>query len=310
MLDSVTKLFISLNNNGIRYCHWKSNFALDKSLNGETDIDLLVDRGDVDKFEVIIKSMNFKLSIQPKWKSSPFVYHYYKLDDNTGVIVHLHVYYKIITGGSILKNYGLQLEEMLIKNYRYLGIVKVPSKAAELIIFIIRKMLEHTSLIELYLFYKDYDNIKNELNWFYDSKTIEEAEKLFNEWLPDIDQKFFYECFEKLRSKSPLVYRIRLGIYLRKYLKNYRLNTLIKASLLRSLIFLHELLSHRYSPNQKDRKLSNGGAIIAFVGPEASGKTTLVREIKSWLDEYFSVVSIHAGKPPSTVFHPVVYLKK
>jgi thymidylate kinase len=46
--------------------------------------------------------------------------------------------------------------------------------------------------------------------------------------------------------------------------------------------------------------LSTGGAIIAFTGPEATGKSTLVNECKSWLGEAFAVKVVHAGKPPST----------
>ena len=45
----------------------------------------------------------------------------------------------------------------------------------------------------------------------------------------------------------------------------------------------------------------SGGAIIAFVGPEATGKSTLIKEMRKWLGEHFTVEQIHAGKPPSTV---------
>jgi ribose 1,5-bisphosphokinase PhnN len=43
-----------------------------------------------------------------------------------------------------------------------------------------------------------------------------------------------------------------------------------------------------------------GGAVIAFVGPEATGKSTLLAEIRNWLGEHFAVDQIHAGKPRST----------
>jgi len=46
--------------------------------------------------------------------------------------------------------------------------------------------------------------------------------------------------------------------------------------------------------------LAAGGTVIAFVGPEATGKSTLVTENKQWLNEMFSVKCIHAGKPPSS----------
>lgn len=46
--------------------------------------------------------------------------------------------------------------------------------------------------------------------------------------------------------------------------------------------------------------LQTGGAVIAFIGPEATGKSTLVTECKAWLGTVFMVRSVHAGKPPSS----------
>lgn len=42
------------------------------------------------------------------------------------------------------------------------------------------------------------------------------------------------------------------------------------------------------------------GAVIAFVGPEATGKSTLVAATTDWLRETAPTHSIHAGKPPPT----------
>jgi thymidylate kinase len=46
--------------------------------------------------------------------------------------------------------------------------------------------------------------------------------------------------------------------------------------------------------------LRTGGAVIAFVGPDATGKSTLISECGHWLAEVFVVRIVHAGKPPST----------
>jgi thymidylate kinase len=46
--------------------------------------------------------------------------------------------------------------------------------------------------------------------------------------------------------------------------------------------------------------LQVGGTIIAFVGPEATGKSTLVSACGCWLGEMFAVRTVHAGKPPSS----------
>jgi thymidylate kinase len=44
----------------------------------------------------------------------------------------------------------------------------------------------------------------------------------------------------------------------------------------------------------------SGGAVIAFVGPEATGKSTLINEMRHWLGAHYAVEQIHSGKPSST----------
>lgn len=50
----------------------------------------------------------------------------------------------------------------------------------------------------------------------------------------------------------------------------------------------------------KSKQFASGGIVIAFVGPEATGKSTLVGDTARWLGSEFDVSSAHLGKPPST----------
>ncbi|MDX1301625.1 hypothetical protein [Photobacterium sp.] len=50
----------------------------------------------------------------------------------------------------------------------------------------------------------------------------------------------------------------------------------------------------------ENRAKNSDAAVIALVGPEATGKSTLANEIGAWLGELYSVRVIHAGKPPAT----------
>ncbi|WP_319552589.1 hypothetical protein [Vibrio sp.] len=50
-----------------------------------------------------------------------------------------------------------------------------------------------------------------------------------------------------------------------------------------------------------EREQGNGrAAVIALVGPEATGKSTIARELESWLASMYNVRAIHVGKPPAT----------
>src|SRR5207245_1237952 len=46
--------------------------------------------------------------------------------------------------------------------------------------------------------------------------------------------------------------------------------------------------------------LLSGGAVVGVVGSDASGKSTLVREVSRWLGGFLSVATVHGGKPPPT----------
>ena len=64
MLDLLNNFFEQINSTDIRYCHWKSNARLHKSLDGRTDLDLLIHPKDQIEFKAIIGELDFKNPLQ------------------------------------------------------------------------------------------------------------------------------------------------------------------------------------------------------------------------------------------------------
>jgi thymidylate kinase len=62
---------------------------------------------------------------------------------------------------------------------------------------------------------------------------------------------------------------------------------------------------YRARGSRKGLTLGEGGAVIAFVGAEATGKSTVLAEMERWLGRYLTIQRVHAGKPPST---PLTFL--
>src|SRR3972149_5695055 len=79
-LDLIHRLCQALEAEGITYCHWKSNNALDRSASGENDLDLLVSRADVPRFTRILCRLGFKQGEAPAEKQFPGVLDYYGYD--------------------------------------------------------------------------------------------------------------------------------------------------------------------------------------------------------------------------------------
>lgn len=299
MVPTIETLIERLNDAGIRYCHWKSNWALPETLMGGTDIDLLIDRQDARRFRKILAKLRFEPSIEAGVQATPSTEHHMALDGSTGTIVHVHAYYRVITGESLAKNYHLPVEEMLLSNTRREGIINVPMMGAELIIFVLRMMVKHTTAIELALLQRQLPQLRREVAWLMTDDASEEAVKLLPVWLPHLDDELFHEAFEALREPAPTWRRIVIGYRIRHRLRSYARRSVLRARAVGIAKFAG-VVSHRLTGSSKKLTPAGGGGVIAFVGSEATGKSTILDRMQDWLGENYTVRRIHAGKPPAT----------
>lgn len=294
----IQNIFTEISDNGITYCHFKSNNNLIPAAQGVDDLDILVRTGDLNKFIKILNRNGFKLASDRNSVSSPFVYHYFSSDPSSGLLIHFHVYYKLVTGGSILKNHWIQLENLFLSNTlkdAETGIY-IPKPEIDLILLVIRKYLEQKSLIEHYLFIKDLPNIQSEVNWLVERICFSNLQDIFEKTFPNIDFSIFIDCLNNLIHKSSIYKRLKLAFKFNKYFPSKVYNSLY-ASFLRSFIFFLVILKSKIGYKRKDRWLYPGGVVIAFTGSEASGKSTISRSIYNWLSERFDVHHFHLGKP-------------
>jgi thymidylate kinase len=298
-MTKIQEFIEELNTNGVRYCHWKSNLSLSKSLSGQSDVDLLVHREDARLFRTILSQLDFRPAANKDGEDFPSIEHHFALDEESGVLVHVHAYFRVITGDSLSKNYRFPIEEMLLQNTRMEDSIPLLAKSAELIVFTLRIMLKHTSLVELVLLARYWKDVKQEINWLLETESIDKTLSLVDCWLPSVDADLFSECVAALKAPAPLFHRIVLGLRLRSQLQIYARHSAIRAWLVGARKFT-AMLFRRLTRSQKELIPRSGGAVIAFVGPEATGKSTLIAEMSQWLGEHFAVEHIHAGKPKST----------
>ncbi len=309
ILELIELLTDALSSQGVAYCHWKSNFSLAKALSGETDLDLLVDRRSLPQGVAILRGLGFRPAAV-KWGPGlpPGVYHYYGLDRQTGQLVHVHLFSRIITGESFIKSHQLPFEEMLLENTRKVQGIPVPSKSAELVLFILRTFIKYGSFLDLIYLVRDRGNIEKELRWLRETNDLSEPLQLLKQYCPVIDETLFIKCLDSLSPDGSAVKRTMLAQRVRRRLRMYARYSAIR----RALSYVHLLWGQgwrRILGNKKSKLLRSGGAIIAFIGPEATGKSTLAAECERWLGGVFAVRHVHAGKPPpSWLTQPVRWL--
>ena len=289
-------LFDSLRRAGVRYCHWKSNWRLRETLRGETDLDLLIHRGDISQFLSVVGALGYKPGSR---EDHPSVCHYYGFDQESGKLFDLHVYYRVITGGAI-KGYHLPVENMLLGGaWQTEDGVYVPMRAAELVLFVIRKSLDYAVPSEA-LIPRDRTAAADELGWLRQGVDDQEVRGLLEEYLPSVEFALFRSLTDAIESGRSGVGRFRLCRALASRLRPHRRFARGSASLARGRRAWRKAW-RTLRGGTPTQALLSGGAVIGVVGADGSGKSTVVREVRRWLGDFVSVATIHGGKPPPSV---------
>ena len=146
VLPLVQELCNVLRMENIDYCHWKSNNMLERSANGDNDLDLLISRADGSRFTEILFRLGFKQAHAPGEKQMPGVLDYYGYDEQAEKWVHVHAHYQLIMGHDMTKNFRLALERPYLESAVQGELFRVPSVEFEFIILVIRMILKHSTL--------------------------------------------------------------------------------------------------------------------------------------------------------------------
>lgn len=289
----------ALNDQDIEYCHWKSNFALTETTGIDGDLDFLVDRRMLPRIQTLLFEHGFKPATV-KWGPNPLsIYHYYGLESETGELVHVHLFSNVLTGESFIKSHLLPFERMLLENISQMGEVKVVNRSAELVLFFVRTCIKYGSGLDLVYLLRKPEVVQQELTWLQAGSNLDETLRFLRCYCPVIDEALFRSGLAILAKPGATLEKIRLAHRVRKQLKVYTKFTPIQQWIAYVQLFWQHA-QRRLSGQRRNKALSAGGAVIAFIGPEATGKSTLVSESQRWLGSVFAVRSIHAGKPPST----------
>lgn len=297
LIQALIKRF---NQDGVLYCHWKSNIDLAKTLEGELDIDLLVSNDSLAQATEILLQLGFKPAV-PRWgPNPPGIFHYYGYDPNQKELVHLHMFTRVLTGESFLKSHLLPFEGMLLKNTYSVNEMRVTSKEAELVLFLLRMYIKYSSPLDLPRVLKSDRKVREEAHWLRDGSDMQQVGMLLDQYCPVVPEKTFLECLDAILNRAS---------YLKKWTLSYRIRRSLRAY--RKYSFPGWLLGHgqlltgslikKLRKQKGSKRLLSGGTVIAIVGADATGKSTLVSETSRWLRENFVVNTVHAGKPPSTL---------
>ena len=292
-----TQLFATVNEQKIRYCIWKGSCRLAEGLQGRDDLDLLVHRADFEKVLAVLDSFAFKHAVSTTGLPTPGVFHFYGYDKFAQRFIHVHLYTRLLTGESLVLTHWFPLETMLLEHRHLKMGVFVPSRPAELAILMIRMIVKSGSLFELLRFGWRQQGRASQFKQLSQDSDPEDPCAQLQKHLPVIGVKLFEECWQALCTRSSAFQRFRLGRRLQNRVQTYARFTDAVRWMQYGRLVRGKLM--RVVTGQQAKKKRPRGLVIAFVGADATGKSTLISDTHDWLSEVFVVRRAHAGKPPS-----------
>ena len=295
------KLFFGLEEEKVRYAHWKSNYQLFSPSKPTSDVeyDLLIDRKQITKFVEIISRIGFKQG-EVEDASFPAVHHFYNYDHDAGRFIDIHVYYKIITGESFVKNYNLPFVDEILDNTVIENGIRIPVVEIEWIMFIVRIMLKYSIVPENFIVHLSKKEIYDELLHLEKNSNFNVIKDFLKKYHPNLSLETLQKCSEALKKEKSLISLTLLALKIRKIFKVNRRKTGIRRWLM-NLKTYGNIICRRFIFRKKRRLFfGSGGILIAIIGPEATGKSTIISELNNWLKRLSKVDTIHSGKPPTT----------
>lgn len=297
------KLLEELKNSDIRFAHWKSNNHLLKSLAGKTDLDILIKPEDRTRFESSMQHLGYKKLISQPWSSYPDVDDWIGLDIETGYFLHIHTHYALVTGIQHVKHLYLPWLEVFFNHVitdEQTG-WPIPKPELEALILFVRIWAKMPPAERIKSLPTIPPYIKDELISLLRKSSLKDLEALCSELNlhTPID---FRACISSIldNQDSKLILKVS-QIFYDQLKPFFRLPWSL--SLLKSSYFKFNIKAQKYSlkffgPRRLGKTLQSGGKVIALIGSDGSGKSTLSNDLLEWLTYKIDTHYFYLGKNP------------
>jgi thymidylate kinase len=298
-LALVITLCSRLRDAGVSYCHWKSNDALHLSASGDNDLDLLVDRRHLQAFTEVLAACGFKQARPQRRRFVPGVLHFYGVDDETGRFVHVDAQAQLVLGDDTTKNVHLPIEKAYLASCTQGPLFPVPAPEFELAVLILRLALKHgTWDAAVFGLAPLKGTERRELEYLHARADQDELRRIVETHLSQIGWAAWSAYFRSLLDDRPL--RARLGAGRRVVAgaadlmrRRCALDTAVRCRRRVEWGLRHYVLGQRNT-----KRLMAGGRVIAVVGGDGAGKSTMVQGLAGWLNGPLDTRVVHMGKPP------------
>ena len=223
-----------------------------------------------------------KITSQP-WARYPGVEDWLMFDAASGALLHLHVHYRLVTGLKRVKHLILPWDELLLKNSRKHRATgwPVPAAEMELLILAVRiwaKMPPHRRLVAARI----PDHICTELDWLRQQVSADCLLKRTGE----LELKADAGALRRLvggGDDTVLLLAKSFNAQLRHHFRMSWGSALVTSGTLGCKRVAAKIWEHHISPARIGKTLDGPGCMIAVIGSDGAGKSTLCADLNDWL---------------------------
>lgn len=299
-LALVTTLASRLDEAEVVYCHWKSNEHLDAAVRGFTDLDLLVSQAHGAAMDRVLTETGFHRFPAAPQTAYPGIDDYLGFDAETGRLVHVHLHYQLTLGEQLVKSYRLPWEHHVLATRRCdpESGVYCADPHVELVLLLVRAALKLRWRDSV--FRGDQAGLRGgarrEFDWLVARCDRDHLLATATRLLGPEPAALALHALDSPPSRAELRrLRAAMGAQLdrcrtygawearrRRWLRELRLR-----------LRPRDVTAGRFFPAR--RTLPHGGRVVAILGCDGSGKSTLVRELSRWLAWKVDVQQIYFG---------------
>jgi len=295
--SNIAKLNQNLTKRQVRYVHWKSNIHIINGLIGDTDLDVLIHNEDKYKFEKVAKECFFIKVTSPIWCKYPYIEDFVGCDPDTGVMIHLHVHYKMLTGFKRVKHFRIPWESEILSSRIIDDSVSwpVPNHVDEFIVFLMRMNLKSTFISSLLgsanypkSVVKEYQYLMAKVDKHDVIKRLSNLGVVLS--AKKIESIFIEGNFKHQREISnEIISQIKDG-------GRYSYITTLFISFVNGVVYWNQRRKYRANKLSIFKKtVDNGGLLIAIIGVDGSGKSSLAKVVREWLIPKIDTHNLYLG---------------
>jgi thymidylate kinase len=297
VLALVSSLCAALSEAGVVWCHWKSNEALDRSASGENDLDLLFRRADHQTVAGVLDGLGFKEARPPHGREVPGVGHFYGLDV-AGALVHVHAHFQLVMGDDTTKCFRLPVEDEYLASAVQGPVFRVPAPEHELVVFVVRMILKHSTWDAVLSAGGSLTASETrELAWLDQRCDADRLRTTAKQLLPFVGEQLWTDALTAVHGELSLPARLRVAGRLTRALTPFARRPPMADAALRIARRVGWATRRYVLRRRATKRLSGGGAVIAILGGDGSGKSTTVNGIAGWLRTAVATRQVHLGRP-------------